>query len=80
MDHQIKECQQIGVSDLLKQNQEIVISGIGGRFPLSNNTDEFASNLFNNIDMITEDENNERWSKSKSLKYFFLILKYHQNY
>ena len=56
---------QINISDLLKQNEDIVISGIGGRFPMSNNTDEFAKNLFDNIDMITEDDNEERWSKCK---------------
>ena len=65
MNHQIKKCQQINVSHLLKQNEDIVISGVGGRFPMSNNTDEFAHNLFNNIDMITEDENEERWPKCK---------------
>ena len=65
MNHQIKKCQQINASHLLKQNEDIVISGIGGRFPLSNNTDEFADNLFNNIDMITEDDNEERWPKCK---------------
>ena len=56
---------QINVSNLLKQNEEIVISGIGGRFPMSNNTDEFAKNLFDNIDMITQDDNEERWPKCK---------------
>ena len=56
---------QINISDLLKQNEDIVISGIGGRFPMSNNTDEFAKNLFDNIDMITEDDNEERWPKCK---------------
>lgn len=56
---------QINISDLLKQNEDIVISGIGCRFPMSNNTDEFAKNLFDNIDMITEDDNEERWPKCK---------------
>ena len=37
---------------------------------MSDNTDEFASNLFNNIDMITEDDKEERWPKCKSWKWF----------
>ena len=64
-DQLINESHQINVSDILKQNEDIVISGVGGRFPMSNNIDEFAKNLFDNIDMITEDENNERWPKCK---------------
>ncbi|CAG2163067.1 unnamed protein product, partial [Oppiella nova] len=40
-------------------DEDIVISGMGGRYPESNSTDEFAHNLFNGIDMITED--NRRW-------------------
>ena len=63
---QVEQIQQRNVSKLLKLSEDIVISGVGGRFPMSNNTDEFANNLFNNIDMITEDENEERWPKCKS--------------
>lgn len=37
-------------------NEDIVISGISGRFPESDNLDELAKNLFENVDMITEDE------------------------
>jgi len=39
--------------------EDIVISGISGRFPESDNMDELAENLLNNIDMITEDD--RRW-------------------
>ena len=39
--------------------EPIVISGMGGRFPESDSTDEFANNLYNNVDMITEDD--RRW-------------------
>ena len=63
-----KQIQQRNVSNLLKQSEDIVISGVAGRFPLSNNIDEFSYNLFNNIDMITEDDNEERWPKCKSRK------------
>lgn len=66
MNHQLIEIiEQRKISNLLKQSEDVVISGVGGRFPLSNNIDEFANNLFNNIDMITEDQNQERWPKCK---------------
>ncbi|GBN02031.1 Fatty acid synthase [Araneus ventricosus] len=38
---------------------EIVISGISGRFPESDNIAEFSQNLFNKVDLLTED--NRRW-------------------
>lgn len=38
---------------------EIVISGISGRFPNSNNMADFASNLYNKVDMVDDDE--RRW-------------------
>lgn len=41
--------------------EEIVISGISGRFPESDSTDEFRDNLFNHVDMITGDD--RRWPK-----------------
>jgi len=44
---------------LLKKGEEIVISGMSGRFPESDSTDEFANNLYNKVDMITDD--NRRW-------------------
>ena len=40
-------------------DDDIVVSGMGGRFPESDSTDEFAHNLYNKVDMITED--NRRW-------------------
>ena len=79
----IKEIQSRKVSKLLKESEDIVISGIGGRFPMSNNTDEFAHNLFNNIDMITEDDNEERWPKCKHYKlndnYKFILTRLIKN-
>ncbi|XP_013778686.1 fatty acid synthase-like [Limulus polyphemus] len=39
--------------------EDIVISGISGRFPESDNMAEFKDNLFNGVDMITEDD--RRW-------------------
>lgn len=60
-----KSIEQRNICDLLKQSEDVVISGVSGRFPMSNNIDQFAYNLFNNIDMITEDHDEERWSKCK---------------
>lgn len=40
-------------------DNEIVVSGISGRFPNSNNVREFANNLYNKVDMTDEDES--RW-------------------
>ena len=53
----------VPIVTLLRNSNEIVISGISGRFPESNTIDEFAENLFNNVDMITEDD--RRWPTGK---------------
>jgi hypothetical protein len=55
----LEMAKQIDISTLLKNNDEIVISGIGGRFPESDTIDEFAKNLYNKVDMIVEDD--RRW-------------------
>ena len=39
--------------------EEIVISGISGRFPESNSTEEFWENLIGSVDMVTT--NDRRW-------------------
>ena len=39
--------------------EEVVISGMSGRFPESDNVYEFRDNLFNKKDMVTE--NDKRW-------------------
>lgn len=39
--------------------EEIVIAGISGRLPESNNLEEFWENLINGVDMVTEDD--RRW-------------------
>jgi len=49
---------------LIKKNykepgEEIVISGIAGRFPESKNVGELKNNLLNKLDMITDDD--RRW-------------------
>nr|XP_027196308.1 fatty acid synthase-like [Dermatophagoides pteronyssinus] len=40
-------------------DDDIVISGISGRFPESDNIDELKENLYNHVDMVTEDD--RRW-------------------
>jgi fatty acid synthase, animal type len=44
---------------LVDPEDEIVISGISGRFPNSDNLTEFAFNLYNKVDMVDDDE--RRW-------------------
>ncbi|KAL2077918.1 hypothetical protein ACEWY4_025603 [Coilia grayii] len=39
--------------------EEVVIAGISGRLPESNNLAEFWENLFNGVDMVTDDD--RRW-------------------
>ncbi|XP_071034019.1 fatty acid synthase [Parasteatoda tepidariorum] len=40
-------------------DSEVVITGISGRFPESDSIAEFSDNLFNKVDLLTED--NRRW-------------------
>ncbi len=47
------------MASLLKEGEDIVISGISGRYPESDSVDEFAQNLYNKVDMITQDD--RRW-------------------
>lgn len=47
------------MSDEECNGDDIVISGMAGRFPSSNNVLEFESNLFKKVDMIDDDES--RW-------------------
>lgn len=43
-----------------KGQEDIVISGVSGRMPQSDNLQEFADNLYNGVDMVTEDS--LRWT------------------
>jgi fatty acid synthase len=47
------------ISSLLKEGEDVVISGMSGRFPESDSADEFAQNLYNKVDMIVDDD--RRW-------------------
>jgi len=44
-------------------NDEIVISGISGRFPESNSIAEFRENLYAGVDLVTDDD--RRWPAGK---------------
>lgn len=48
-------------------DEDIVISGMSGRFPESDTTDEFAQNLYNGMDMLTSD--NRRWPTGEYLEF-----------
>lgn len=44
-------------------NDDVVISGVSGRFPESNSIAEFRENLFGGVDMVTDDD--RRWPAGK---------------
>ena len=46
-------------------DDEIVISGISGRFPDSDNIRHFQENLFNKVDLVSGDD--RRWKLGKFL-------------
>lgn len=43
--------------------EEVVISGVAGRFPESDNVTLFQENLFNKVDLVTNDA--RRWQLGK---------------
>lgn len=47
---------------------DVVISGMAGRFPESDNIYQFRDNLYNKVDMITQDT--RRWDIGE-LAYFY---------
>ena len=51
------------------QCDEVVISGLSGRLPESDNIAEFRENLFKGIDMVTDD--NRRWEPGFLMSRFF---------
>jgi len=52
-------------------SSEVVISGIAGRFPECNSTEEFKQKLYNNADLLTVD--NRRWTPGE-LNFWLIIL------
>lgn len=62
--HYIETCCNHKLSLIMEGNfkvksDNVVVSGISGRFPKSRNMKEFAANLYNKTDMIDDDES--RW-------------------
>lgn len=37
-------------------DDDVVISGMSGRFPYSDDLDNFVHNLYNGVDMVSEDD------------------------
>jgi hypothetical protein len=52
-----------GVSQSADSRDDVVISGLSGRLPESDNIAEFRDNLLKGFDMVTED--GRRWEPSK---------------
>lgn len=50
---------------------DIVISGIAGRFPDSDNMRHFQENLFNKVDLVTDDD--RRWKLGKFMKIHYQL-------
>ena len=51
------------------RGDEVVISGLSGRLPESDNIAEFRENLFIGVDMVTEDA--RRWEPGQLKRYSF---------
>lgn len=50
---------------------EVVISGVGGKFPKSENIEHLKMNLCNKVNMVTE--NDCRWAKGM---FYYTYVKY----
>ena len=59
----------------MDETDEIVITGISGRLPESENVDEFRQHLFNMDDMVTEDD--RRWEPGTYVLYFKVFISFH---
>ena len=55
----------------IDMEHEVVISGMAGRFPQSDSVEEYSTNLYNKVDMVTEDDS--RWEPGDI--YFSLFTK-----
>jgi len=51
--------QESGKYGIQRPQEDIVIAGVSGKFPESDNVEEFAQNLYNGVDMVNEGE--RRW-------------------
>lgn len=52
---------------------EVVISGVGGKFPMSENIEELKNNLNNKVNMVTDDDS--RWNKGMLKQQFQIGFK-----
>lgn len=55
-------------SNRWNSDDEIVISGMSGRLPESDNIEEFKQQLFDGVDLVTED--NRRWTPGRLIQNF----------
>jgi fatty acid synthase len=55
--------------------EEVVISGIAGCYPDSENVYQFRDNLFNKVNMVTVDD--RRWKMGQLLFYFQIDYQLH---
>lgn len=55
----------------IDSGEEIVISGIAGRFPGSNDMNQLQENLFNKIDLVRADHG--RWEKGENSNYSYTL-------
>lgn len=58
------DCKKTTLLDI-EPGEEIVISGIAGRFPESDNIKHLQENLFNKIDLGSND--NRRWNHGNNI-------------
>lgn len=52
---------------------EVVVSGVGGKFPMSEHIEELRANLNNKVNMVTD--HNCRWNKGKRVRESRLVKK-----
>ncbi|XP_015515781.2 fatty acid synthase [Neodiprion lecontei] len=55
----VTNCDEASLFATPEKGDEVVISGIAGRFPDSDNMTHFQENLFNKVDLVTDDD--RRW-------------------
>lgn len=56
MPARVQDTQEIHINNVI---EDVVITGISGRLPESNNIEEFKQQLFDGVDLVTDDE--RRW-------------------
>lgn len=51
---------------------DIVLTGLSGRLPESNNIEEFAQQLFDGVDLVTADD--RRWTPGKYFLFYMCLF------